>query len=158
MSFVELYYYKLTYTDRGFLLMKKFTENDILKFLGRLGNKWGTGHKSVTKILKKIKKFLNKRKNKIKFLEKVIVLVEMLEAYSERKYKINDGSLGLIISCLAYLVLPTDIIPDFIFAVGFTDDAVAFSIVFKQLEGEIQQFKLWKEDQNYISEVAASLE
>lgn len=138
--------------------MKKLTENDILKFLGRLGNKWGTGHESVTKILSKIKKFLDKKKHKIKFLDKVYLLVEMLEAYSEKKYVIDDGSLGLIIACLAYLILPTDLIPDFIIAVGFTDDAAAFALVFNQLSSEIERFKAWKANEFQIDEVASSLE
>lgn len=138
--------------------MKKFTENDILKFLGRLGNKWGTGHESVTKILSKIKNFLDKKKEKIKFLDKVYLLVEMLEAYSEKKYVIDDGSLGLIIACLAYLILPTDLIPDFIIAAGFTDDAAAFALVFNQLSFEIERFKAWKANQLQIDEVASSLE
>lgn len=138
--------------------MKKLTENDILKFLGRLGNKWGTGHESVTKILSKIKKILDKKKHKIKFLDKVYLLVEMLEAYSEKKYVIDDGSLGLIIACLAYLILPTDLIPDFIIAVGFTDDAAAFALVFNQLSSEIERFKAWKANEFQIDEVASSLE
>jgi uncharacterized membrane protein YkvA (DUF1232 family) len=126
---------------------KTFTENEVIRFLGKLGNKWGTGHDSVSKILSKTKKFLDKKKNKIKFLEKVIILLEMLEAHSEGKYEIDDGSLGLIISSLAYLVLPTDLIPDMIIAVGFADDLYAFKLVFDQLSGEIESFKNWQEKQ-----------
>lgn len=126
---------------------KNFTENEVIRFLGRLGNKWGTGHDSVSTILRKTKKFLAKKKDKIKFLEKVVILLEMLEAHSEGKYEIDDGSLGLIISALAYLVLPTDLIPDMIVAVGFADDLYAFKLVFDQLSGEIEIFKSWQEKQ-----------
>ena len=140
--------------------MSKFTDADVLKFLGRLANKWGTGHESVTKILRKTKEFLDNKKDKIKFLNKVVILVEMLEAYSEEKYEIDDGSLGMIIAALAYLILPTDLIPDFIAVTGFTDDAAAFLIVFNQLSGEIERFKEWKNAQSEenIQEIELDLE
>ena len=140
--------------------MGKFTDAEILKFLGRLTNKWGTGHQSITKILKQTREFLNEKKDRIEFLGKVGLLIEMLEAYSEGRYEIDDGSLGLIIAALAYLVLPTDIIPDFIAVTGFTDDAAAFVLVFNQLSGELERFKEWKKEQSKedISEIELDLE
>lgn len=140
--------------------MGKFTDAEVLKFLGRLTNKWGTGHDSVTKILRKTREFLEKKKGKINFLNKVTILVEMLEAYSEQKYDIDDGSLGMIIAALAYLILPTDLIPDFVAVTGFTDDAAAFILVFNQLSGEIDRFKEWKEEQSKekIQEIELDLE
>ncbi|SFL48558.1 YkvA family protein [Halanaerobium salsuginis] len=123
---------------------KNFTENEIIRFLGKLANKWGTGHDSVSKILQRTKVFLQEKKDKIKFLEKVIILLEMLEAYSKEEYQIDDGSLGLIISALAYLILPTDLIPDMIAGFGFLDDLYAFKLVFEQLSDEIDNFKEWK--------------
>ncbi len=138
--------------------MKEFTKNQIIRFLGKLANKWGTGHESVTKILNNINGFLNKKKNKIKFLDKVCILVEMLEEYSNKKYYIDEGAVGLIIACLAYLVLPTDLIPDFIVGIGFIDDAAAFTLVFKQLDDEIKKFKIWKENTKDLQEAACSID
>jgi uncharacterized membrane protein YkvA (DUF1232 family) len=34
---------------------------------------------------------------------------------------------GLMVAALAYFVLPTDVIPDFLAGVGFTDDAAVFA-------------------------------
>ncbi|MES2035024.1 MAG: YkvA family protein [Pseudomonadota bacterium] len=34
---------------------------------------------------------------------------------------------GMMLAALAYFVLPTDIIPDFLLGVGFTDDAAVFT-------------------------------
>ncbi|MGM0548942.1 MAG: YkvA family protein [Bacillota bacterium] len=126
---------------------KNFTENQLIRFLGRLGNKWGTGHDSVSTILRKTKEFIAQKKDKIQFLEKVVILLEMLEAHSEGKYEIDDGSLGLIISALAYLVLPTDLIPDMIVGIGFADDLYAFKLVFDQLSFEIESFKSWQKEE-----------
>ncbi|MGM0471416.1 MAG: YkvA family protein [Bacillota bacterium] len=126
--------------------MPKFTEAQLLRFLGRLANKWGTGHQSITKILTKVEQFLEEKKEKIDFLDRVHLLVAMLKDHSNQQFYIDDGTLGLIIACLAYLVLPTDLVPDFIPIVGFTDDAAAFTIVFNQLSSEIERYRKWKDD------------
>ncbi|AGB41070.1 hypothetical protein Halha_1121 [Halobacteroides halobius DSM 5150] len=130
--------------------MDKFTDGEILKFLGKLANKWGTGHDSITKILSKVETFLEKKQGKIEFLDQVRLLVAMLKDHSDQRYYIDDGTLGLIIACLAYLVLPTDLVPDFIPIAGFADDAVAFTIVFNQISAEIKSYKEWKDDGELI--------
>ncbi|MFW6029627.1 MAG: YkvA family protein [Halanaerobiales bacterium] len=134
----------------------RFTNNVLLEVLGRIGNKWGTGHESVTKVLRKTRRFLNQKKDRIKFLDQVVVFVEMLEAYSDRKYIIDDNSLGLIISSLAYLILPTDLIPDFVIGFGFTDDAAVFIMVFKQLKSEIERFKAWQLEEIQQKQIAST--
>lgn len=127
---------------------KDFTEAQVLRFLGKLTNKWGTGHESVTKILDKVENFLAKKSEKIDFLDKVRLFVAMLKDHSSQEYYIDDGALGLIIACLAYLVLPTDLIPDMIPVAGFTDDAAAFMLVMKQISDEVERYQAWKEEQD----------
>lgn len=41
---------------------------------------------------------------------------------------------SLIIGALGYLILPTDLIPDFIVGLGYTDDLAAISFVVSQIE------------------------
>jgi uncharacterized membrane protein YkvA (DUF1232 family) len=47
---------------------------------------------------------------------------------------------GILMAALAYFVLPTDVIPDFIAGIGFTDDAavlaMAISLVSSQIKPE----------------------
>ncbi|MFO7819385.1 MAG: DUF1232 domain-containing protein [Halanaerobacter sp.] len=127
--------------------MADFTENEILRFLGELANKWGTGHESVTKILAKVEDFLEEKGQKIYFLDKVRLFVSMLKDHSDEKYYIDDNALGLLIAVLAYLVIPLDLVPDFIPVVGFTDDAAAFALVIQKLSSEVKSYKAWKEEQ-----------
>ena len=72
----------------------------------------------------------------------------MLKDHSNEKYYIDDNSLGLIIATLAYLVLPMDLVPDFIPVAGFTDDAAAFALAVQQLSSEVKSYKAWKEKQD----------
>ncbi|SDC27313.1 MULTISPECIES: YkvA family protein [unclassified Candidatus Frackibacter] len=138
---------------------KKFTETQILKFIGKLANKWGTGHDSITKILEKVESFLEEKSEKIDFLDKVRLFISMLKDHSRQEYQIEDGALGMIIASLAYLILPTDLIPDMIPVAGFTDDAAAFMLVMKQIADEIERYQTWKRDQeDYVDIIELSVD
>ena len=126
-------------------MKKDFNNKDLLSFLGRLANKWGSGHESVTKILDRTRNFIESKDYKLPFIDKVTELLEMLSEYSKGNFKLDDAAVGWIVATLAYLVLPTDLIPDFLPGVGFTDDAAAFIIAFRQLAQEIEHFRKWKE-------------
>lgn len=49
------------------------------------------------------------------------------------KKKIDAKSKAMIIGGLGYFILPTDLIPDFMPAIGFTDDMAALLMVFKSV-------------------------
>ncbi len=132
---------------------KKINDNDLLAFLGRLANKWGTGHDSVSKILDKTRDFLDSKKHKLHFVDKVIELLEMLSEYSKGNFRLNDAAVGWVIAALAYLILPTDLIPDFLPGIGFTDDAAVFILAFKQLSQELEHFRRWKELESKTIEI-----
>lgn len=121
-----------------------FSKNELIAYLGRLANKWGTGHQSVSRTLDRTKKFLEEKDYKLSFIDKVEELISMLRDYSRGEFMLDDAALGWIIATLAYLVLPTDLIPDFIAGFGFTDDAAAFIIAFKQLSNELEHYRQWK--------------
>jgi len=127
--------------------MFNFSEGQILKLLGKLANEWGTGHNSITRILSNIENFLDKHSNKLKSLDKVKLLIAMLKDHSNQKFKVEDGALGMIIACLAYIILPSDVVPDFIPIAGFADDAAALKLAWDQIRGEIKRYKLWQENQ-----------
>jgi uncharacterized membrane protein YkvA (DUF1232 family) len=132
-------------------MKKDFNNDDLLAFLGRLANKWGTGHQSVTKILERTQIFLESKNDKLSFLNKVEEFISMLSDFSKGDFHLDDAALGWIIATLAYLILPTDLIPDFLPGIGFTDDAAAFIIAFKQLSKELQHYREWKKIQKYNS-------
>lgn len=46
---------------------------------------------------------------------------------------------GILLAALAYFVLPTDFIPDFIFGLGFTDDVAVLTAAITALRSHITQ-------------------
>ena len=63
------------------------------------------------------------------FIEK---LKDLYEIYIKRERDITD--LILIGSALLYFIVSTDIIPDFIFPIGFLDDMIAIKLVLGKLK------------------------
>lgn len=60
---------------------------------------------------------------------------------------LKKRNLFLIVAGLMYLVNPMDIVPDFIFAVGFADDVAVLMYVFKKLDKEIKAYEAWRDEE-----------
>lgn len=52
--------------------------------------------------------------------------------------KVPAFTRAAVVAPLAYLVIPTDLIPDFLAGFGFTDDAFVFWAAFKALQGKME--------------------
>ena len=79
---------------------------------------------------------------------KLEVLMRMVQAHLGGKFKsFPVSSLLLIVFALLYFVTPTDLIPDFIPALGFTDDATVVFLISKKLNRDIEKFHRWEEEQ-----------
>ena len=48
-----------------------------------------------------------------------------------------SASRGILLAALAYFVLPIDIVPDFLFGIGFTDDIAVLWAAFRAVRGNI---------------------
>jgi uncharacterized membrane protein YkvA (DUF1232 family) len=47
--------------------------------------------------------------------------------------KTSAAKRSILGSALLYFILPTDIIPDYVFPIGYLDDAIAVQLVMNQL-------------------------
>lgn len=52
-----------------------------------------------------------------------------------------------VVAPLAYFVVPTDLIPDFIVGLGYTDDALVFWAALKSLQGKMTEAHYEKADE-----------
>lgn len=48
------------------------------------------------------------------------------------------ASRGILLAALAYFVLPIDVVPDFLFGIGFTDDIAVIWAAFRAVRGNIR--------------------
>ena len=72
----------------------------------------------------------------------------LLKAYAKGEYRqISVESMVLIVSSIIYFVMPIDVVPDFILAFGFVDDAALLAWTFKTVAGDIKEFVEWEKNQ-----------
>ncbi|WP_436517518.1 YkvA family protein [Ekhidna sp. To15] len=107
----------------------------------------------------KIKATLSAAGNKLKRLaensnelqelkSKLEILMRMVQAHLSGEYRAFPvSSIILIVFALVYFITPMDLIPDFIPALGFTDDASVVFLIVKKLNRDIKKFHLWEEEQ-----------
>lgn len=111
---------------------------------------------SVLKDNKRVQVLLSSSKSKLQsivdnneklkeFTEKVSLMIRLLKAqflgdYQDFPWK----SLVMIVGALIYFITPIDLIPDFIPALGLTDDATIVYWVYQSLQEEVDKFKQWE--------------
>jgi len=93
-------------------------------------------------------KFANNHGGKlVELIESVKAVFRLLQAYVKGEYRdISLESLALIVASIIYFVMPLDVIPDFILALGFVDDAALLAWTFKSVSSELQRFMDWETD------------
>lgn len=74
--------------------------------------------------------------------EELLQLIELVSAYARGEYRnIPLKTIVYAIAAIIYFVNPFDIIPDFIFGIGFLDDAAVIAFVVNAIREEIERFK-----------------
>jgi len=69
----------------------------------------------------------------------------LLRAYAKGEYtRIPWQSLILLIASGIYFVMPIDLIPDWIVALGYLDDAAVLGWTFKALKADMDEFYKWE--------------
>jgi len=80
------------------------------------------------------------------FINQIQILVRMVRAHFNREYTAFSASTILsVIFALVYFITPIDLIPDFIPALGLTDDISIVYFIFRSLTDDIVRFKAWED-------------
>ena len=82
------------------------------------------------------------------------LFVELIKDWKSGAYDdLSRETIIMIIVSLIYLVMPLDLIPDFLFG-GYIDDALVIGYVVKKTSDELNVYKEWKAIQDDIVEEA----
>ncbi len=84
------------------------------------------------------------------FFEDVPVMCMMISDYVHGNYKeVPVATIITATAAIIYLVSPVDVIPDFIPIVGQIDDIVVIMIALRAMHNDIQDYRIWKCDNEY---------
>ena len=111
---------------------------------------------SFDKLVKGVnKKFedLDSEDNKVgQFIHQLRLFIRMVKAHFTGTYSaFSPKSLLILIAGLVYFITPFDLIPDFIPALGFTDDISVIFFIYKSLHVDIEKFELWEKENQQSS-------
>lgn len=82
-------------------------------------------------------------------VRKIETVIRMIRAHISGDYKsFSIPTLSLLVFGLVYFITPTDLIPDLIPALGFTDDLSILVWIFKSLKEDIENFEEWEISEN----------
>ncbi len=83
--------------------------------------------------------------------DKIQLILSLFEDWLKGKYKtIPFRSIAMATVAIIYFVIPTDLIPDFILGLGYGDDIAVLAFVFKQINKDLEAYKIWKEERKVI--------
>jgi uncharacterized membrane protein YkvA (DUF1232 family) len=74
-------------------------------------------------------------------------LLRLFRAYVRREYtNLPWSSIVIIAVAIIYFVSPIDLLPDFLPAAGFIDDAAVIAFVLAQIKTDLDSFLLWERE------------
>ncbi|WP_420575926.1 YkvA family protein [Ekhidna sp.] len=103
---------------------------------------------TLTKAGNKLKSLAENSRELRELKTKLEILLRMFQSHINGEYRAFPVStIVLIVFALVYFITPTDLIPDFIPALGFTDDATVVLLIVKKLNRDIKKFYKWEDEQ-----------
>ncbi|MFZ0391861.1 MAG: YkvA family protein [Calditrichia bacterium] len=121
-------------------ISKKFEQ--MQDAAGRLLNEQDKLRVTVEKTMAKVEKEKNKIHN---FMDNIIILIQMIKSYLNREYtNLPWKSLLYSVAAVLYFLTPLDVIPDFIPALGFLDDATVIAFVVNSIKEDLDQYRQFR--------------
>lgn len=73
------------------------------------------------------------------------MILRMIRAHYQGTYKaFSTATLLLLVFALIYFITPIDLIPDFVPALGLTDDLSVVYFILRQISADLDKFKDWE--------------
>ena len=91
----------------------------------------------------KVKEAERKAKNLGTRIADFKLLLRMFKDGISGRYRLSKATLVAIGGAIAYVASPVDLLPDFLFPVGYIDDIAVIGIVMNRLADEIKKYKTY---------------
>jgi uncharacterized membrane protein YkvA (DUF1232 family) len=97
-------------------------------------------------LLSAVKEYAHNKGHLIKsFQGDLRTLVSLIKDWNRGIYTaVSKKTILLAIAALLYFISPLDTIPDFLGAVGFTDDATVILFVLTAMKKELERYRQWR--------------
>ncbi|MDZ7696826.1 MAG: DUF1232 domain-containing protein [Deltaproteobacteria bacterium] len=83
-----------------------------------------------------------------RLMEDIRLLYALVKDYWKGNYRsVSPWSIVVFVSGILYILIPVDILPDFIPLIGQIDDTVILLVCLYLLERDLQKYKKWKAEQ-----------
>jgi uncharacterized membrane protein YkvA (DUF1232 family) len=98
------------------------------------------------RLLSAVKEYAHHKGHLIKsFQGDLRTLVSLIKDWNRGVYTdVSKKTILLSIAALLYFISPLDAIPDFLGAVGFTDDAAVILFVLNTMRNELERYREWR--------------
>lgn len=122
--------------------------NKIIDAIFTKAKKTAQSNDRVRTLLEQVKGKLSSvttsMEGKQSFASDIQLIIKMLKTHVSGEYNsFSVRSIALLVFALVYFITPIDLIPDFIPALGFTDDISIVLFVLKSIKDDIEDFKFW---------------
>lgn len=118
--------------------------NKLIKKLERKAKSIYVDKDKLKGLLYSTKKMLEENQQLKGVVEDVTIMIQLAKDWLKGDYKdLSKNTIILIITALLYLVIPLDLIPDFL-PLGFIDDIAVIAFVVNKISNEIEKYKIWK--------------
>ena len=119
----------------------------MTNYLGK-AEKFLASKPRITWLINSVELKAEKHKNKVVVIwDDLKTLQRMLKAWVKGNYKeIPWTTLVMAVAALLYFVNPFDLVPDFIYGVGFIDDVAIIGAIVNSLAGDLKSFRAWEGD------------
>lgn len=82
---------------------------------------------------------------RVSVIEPIETAIRLIKAYASGEYRdIPFESIALIITAIIYFIMPIDVVPDFILALGHLDDIAVLTWTFRTVADELKKFITWE--------------
>ena len=109
----------------------------------------------------KVERLLQRAEKKLRTIPRVgdilatlPLFISLLRSYITKEYTdIPIGSVIALVSAVAYVVSPIDLIPDVIPGAGYLDDAAVVAACIKLVKTDVDEYVVWREKNGKIIDI-----